>query len=774
MSCEYTGLNVIDTDHYFVVDSFTREITSKNPQKDLLIQNDHNSERFTFEIPRFIEGRDVGRCNVVQVCYLNGKKSGVYTVDDLAVYPFVNDVLTCSWLISQNATTTVGPLVFMLRFAQVNDDSTVEYAWSTQTYDNVKIVESIDSVGEFTNEYVDVIEQWKKQVTAENQAYIDATVGRLVREEAREYVEEAVATVAITPSFKVDIDHLELGENLLTTNKWNLGSGWTGSFTSGFTHASGKSETLECVVESYDPAYYVLKFTATNQYASSTENCLTVSVGGSPAFEQYQNDETVTKYFTFYASSGNIVFTPSSNWGGMVSDIGLYAMDYSVLLDPSLIIRDSNNKVSFGITATDSELDNIIIGRDSLRKVVSANKNIVIGNNVLTETATGYMNIAIGDQSQQYSINGTRNISIGHSSMTNVTYGDRNIAIGTFALRGVTTGRDNVGIGADAGWNTTTGSHNIAISNGALNGNTEGSFNIALGHYANPANTTGDNNISLGYLSNGYNTSGKYNLALGCFAHYKGVDDRFNIAIGYHAMSEHGSADSNTDNIAIGREALRTNVGNHNIAIGYSALHAATTETGYNIAIGFDTMSQSIASTAEGDNIVIGHSSGRNIAGTNNIALGRGALNKACLDSNIAIGNQALANALDGGNVAIGLQALMGISKGSNNIAIGYAAGSDVRDASNCICIGSAGHNENNGVYIGNLIKYNGSTMGLFGLEPVENASVLLPAGTKQVAPIKINPGVLTTTPIVGAIEFDGDHLYFVNKSGARVQLAEV
>lgn len=180
MSETWTGLEVIDTDHYFAVDAFTRKITSKNPQKDLLIQNDHNSERFTFEIPRFIEGRDVGKCNVVQVCYLNGRKSGVYTVDDLAVYPFVNDTLLCSWLISQNATATVGPLVFMLRFAQVNDDATVEYAWSTQSYDNVKIVESVDSVNLFEGEYVDAIQQWKNDVMYDLSKYVENTVATQV------------------------------------------------------------------------------------------------------------------------------------------------------------------------------------------------------------------------------------------------------------------------------------------------------------------------------------------------------------------------------------------------------------------------------------------------------------------------------------------------------------------------------------------------------------------------------------------------------------------
>lgn len=176
MSETWTGLDVIDTDHHFIINPFTREITSKNPQKDILIKNDHNSERFTFEIPRYIEGRDVGKCNVVQVCYTNGRFSGVYTVDDMAVYPFVNDMLTCSWLISQNATKSTGKLSFMLRFAQVNDNATVEYAWSTKTYDNVRILETIDAVDKFEDEYVDAIQQWKNELEAEMKVYVDKTV----------------------------------------------------------------------------------------------------------------------------------------------------------------------------------------------------------------------------------------------------------------------------------------------------------------------------------------------------------------------------------------------------------------------------------------------------------------------------------------------------------------------------------------------------------------------------------------------------------------------
>lgn len=144
MSDGYTGLDVIDFDHHFIVDAFTREIMSKKPQKDVLIQNDHNSERFTFEVPRFIEGRDIGLCNLVQVHYRNGRKSGVYTVTDLKTCEFLNDVVLCSWLISQNATSNAGSLSFMLKFAQINDDNVIEYAWNTKAYDQVEVTGSID------------------------------------------------------------------------------------------------------------------------------------------------------------------------------------------------------------------------------------------------------------------------------------------------------------------------------------------------------------------------------------------------------------------------------------------------------------------------------------------------------------------------------------------------------------------------------------------------------------------------------------------------------
>lgn len=177
----WDGYHVVDDENPFTVDPLTREIKTKYPQTKVLMQGDHNSERFTFVLPRFIEGRDIGLCNVVQVCYINTSSSretstGVYTISDMEVYPFMNDVLTCSWLISQNATRHAGNLSFMLRFASVKDDATIEYAWNTGIYSDVAVADSLDSAESFENEYVDVIRQWENELMSAMLERVDISV----------------------------------------------------------------------------------------------------------------------------------------------------------------------------------------------------------------------------------------------------------------------------------------------------------------------------------------------------------------------------------------------------------------------------------------------------------------------------------------------------------------------------------------------------------------------------------------------------------------------
>ena len=188
----YSPMLVNDDDKHFTVDSVTREIIG---EKQILVQNDHQSERFTFVVPRFIEKRDIAKCNVVQIYYLNAKKgasaTGIYTVDDMEIYEFVNDKVKFSWLISQNATKYAGNLTFMIRFANIDDEGKVHYAWSTHSFSDVAVVESVEAEASFENEYVDVIEQWKSSVMQELTEYTNA----MLENRTNEYLTELANAV---------------------------------------------------------------------------------------------------------------------------------------------------------------------------------------------------------------------------------------------------------------------------------------------------------------------------------------------------------------------------------------------------------------------------------------------------------------------------------------------------------------------------------------------------------------------------------------------------
>ena len=160
--------SVYDTSIHFLINPATRGISRDDPNKTVLIQHDHNSERCTFELPRRVDGHDMLLCNQVQVHYINtdGKESteNIYEVDDLAVSPESNDTVIFSWLISGNATKYVGMLSFVVRFACTTGD-TVDYAWHTGIFTGISVSSGILNDAEAMIEpYVDVLEQWKARL----------------------------------------------------------------------------------------------------------------------------------------------------------------------------------------------------------------------------------------------------------------------------------------------------------------------------------------------------------------------------------------------------------------------------------------------------------------------------------------------------------------------------------------------------------------------------------------------------------------------------------
>ena len=170
-------------DGYFQINPVTREISNSGDSKKLtLIKNDHNSEVFTFELPRMIEGHDMSLCNQVTVHFINMGSSkdtseNVYTiykrnVDDPEPkedendqpgmlfteerqFGFLNEdkdgnaitdpdkqVVIGTWLISRAATKYRGNLSFVVRFECLGKEniSTLLFEGDILTLDNGKKV----------------------------------------------------------------------------------------------------------------------------------------------------------------------------------------------------------------------------------------------------------------------------------------------------------------------------------------------------------------------------------------------------------------------------------------------------------------------------------------------------------------------------------------------------------------------------------------------------------------------------------------------------------
>ena len=161
---------VTDSDLHFTINPFTREII--NPSgKAKVMQYDHQSERFTFEISRYIEGHDMLLCDIVEVHYTNSdssnKSTGVYLINDLHTKTDDEETLIFSWLISGNATKYSGKLDFSIRFACSNDEN-IDYAWNTEIYSSISVGKAINNTSSLEDIEPDFIASLRNEMNEFN------------------------------------------------------------------------------------------------------------------------------------------------------------------------------------------------------------------------------------------------------------------------------------------------------------------------------------------------------------------------------------------------------------------------------------------------------------------------------------------------------------------------------------------------------------------------------------------------------------------------------
>ena len=156
---------VSDSDNHFIIDPISRQI-SNNSKKTILIKTDHNSEQFTFELPRYVEGHDMSLSNKVEVHFLNINSKtrqtnpGIYNVVDFDVDAEDNTKVLGTWLVSREATKYPGSLNFVIRFSCLADDNVEYYSWNTAIYTGITISDTIENTETIVEDYVDIFRQW--------------------------------------------------------------------------------------------------------------------------------------------------------------------------------------------------------------------------------------------------------------------------------------------------------------------------------------------------------------------------------------------------------------------------------------------------------------------------------------------------------------------------------------------------------------------------------------------------------------------------------------
>lgn len=190
---------VYDTDAHFLIDPNSRDIKNQSG-KTTIIQHDHNSERFSFEINNEIDGHPVMLCNVVQIHYINidattkAESIGVYEVDDMQISPDDENVVVLTWLISNNATRYAGSLNFIVKFKCVADDGSVDYVWNSGICKRITISNGMDNGEEIVEEYADILEKWRQELI-ESGGASDEQIASAVESYMAEHPADGTGTV---------------------------------------------------------------------------------------------------------------------------------------------------------------------------------------------------------------------------------------------------------------------------------------------------------------------------------------------------------------------------------------------------------------------------------------------------------------------------------------------------------------------------------------------------------------------------------------------------
>lgn len=165
-----------DLDTCFVIDPYSRTITKESGSSDDVVQYDHNSEIFTFKVPKLIDGHDMSMCDKIEIHYVNvgtgtsvsnrTSNADIYKVKDLQADPDDVETLMFTWKLSQNGTQLVGTIRFQIHFICYGDEETEidEYIWNTLVYSAINVREGLNCTELILEQKPDIIQEFEERI----------------------------------------------------------------------------------------------------------------------------------------------------------------------------------------------------------------------------------------------------------------------------------------------------------------------------------------------------------------------------------------------------------------------------------------------------------------------------------------------------------------------------------------------------------------------------------------------------------------------------------
>lgn len=160
---------VKDSDKHFIIDPVTMAISNANHKKNKLMQGDHNSEVYTFELPKTIEGHEMMLCDKVELHFINNKSdktaksSDVYVVKDMHIDEKEQDKIIFTVTLDGKASKYEGSLWIRILFACTKDGVYTYKKW-TEIFKDLAVGEGFENKTGVIEENSDLLLEWKHEL----------------------------------------------------------------------------------------------------------------------------------------------------------------------------------------------------------------------------------------------------------------------------------------------------------------------------------------------------------------------------------------------------------------------------------------------------------------------------------------------------------------------------------------------------------------------------------------------------------------------------------